>query len=77
MSTMDPRIRSVFSSVLGINADRLTDEDSPATIAEWDSLSHISLVMALEAEFGVQFEPEDLAGMASVAAIRERVGDDS
>ena len=74
---MDPRIRSVFSSVLGINADRLTDEDSPATIAEWDSLSHISLVMALEAEFGVQFEPEDLAGMASVAAIRERVGDDS
>jgi len=74
---MDPRIRSVFSSVLGINADRLTDEDSPSTIAEWDSLSHISLVMALEAEFGVQFEPEDLAGMASVAAIRERVGDDS
>ena len=74
---MDPRIRSVFSSVLGINDDRLTDEDSPSTIAEWDSLSHISLVMALEAEFGVQFEPEDLAGMASVAAIRERIGDDS
>ena len=51
------------------------DDDSPSTIPEWDSLSHISLVMALEAEFGIQFEADDLASMTSIAAIRDRLGD--
>lgn len=70
---MNPRLRQVFSAVFGIDGNLLTDADSPESIAEWDSLTHISLMLAIEAEFGVQFAADDLASLASVALIRERL----
>lgn len=38
-------------------------------VAEWDSLSHIRLLTAIEASFGVQFDLEEIVNMTSVAAI--------
>jgi len=40
------------------------------TIAAWDSLGHLNLILAIEAEFGVSFSPDDVIGMGSLGAIR-------
>lgn len=72
MST-DDRLRAVFASVFGIDAARLSDDDSYETIPEWDSVNHINLVLSLEAEFGIQLEPGEIAELTSVAAIRARL----
>jgi acyl carrier protein len=29
-------------------------------VAEWDSANHVLLMVAIEAEFGVRFEPEEI-----------------
>jgi len=34
-------------------------------VEEWDSLSHLNLVMALEEEFGLEFDPDDIAALFS------------
>ncbi len=38
-------------------------------IEEWDSLSHIRLLTAIEASFGVQFDLDEIGNMADVATI--------
>lgn len=58
---MNQRLEKVFRETLGI-------ESVPATLsqkkcAEWDSVNHLNLILALEAEFSVTFEPEEIAAM--------------
>jgi acyl carrier protein len=73
LMSFDERLRLVFASVLGIDASTLTDDDSSQTIAEWDSLTHLNLIFALEAEFGVRFEAEEIPELMSVRAMRQRI----
>jgi acyl carrier protein len=41
-------------------------DSSPDNIANWDSLQHLNLVLALEQEFNVQFTPEEIEQILSV-----------
>jgi acyl carrier protein len=66
----EDRLCRTISAVLGVPADSLSDDASPDTVAEWDSMGHLNLVMALESEFGVSLSAEDALGMRNVAAIR-------
>lgn len=75
MESKGDRVGTVFAAVFGIDADALTDDDSPSTLAAWDSVAHIRLVMALEAEFGLEFTPEEIGELVSVGAIRKRIGE--
>jgi acyl carrier protein len=51
----------------------LSDEDDPQEIdrhhARWDSLSLVSLVAAIESEFGVRLEPTDAARLTSFGEV--------
>lgn len=60
----------VVSDVFGVPVTEINEESSPDTIAEWVSLSHIELIVALEAEFSVSLTPEDAMEMLSVRLIR-------
>jgi acyl carrier protein len=64
----------VASDVLGVPADRITPETSPETVETWDSLQHLNLVLALEAELGIQFDADDIDGMQSIGEIVELSG---
>jgi acyl carrier protein len=69
-------MRSVFGRVQGIAADvlevpreQITLESASTTIETWDSVHHLNLVLALEQEFNIQFEPEEIDRMTSVQDI--------
>lgn len=67
------QVRQIISDVLGVPPGSLTPASSPDTIESWDSVQHLSLVMALESSLGVQFAPEDIEKMRSVGAIETLV----
>ena len=75
---MKDRIFAVVAKVMEVPAEDVDDASSPDTIATWDSLRHMNLVMALEQEFGVQFSPEQIIEMLNVGlivlTIREQLG---
>lgn len=71
--TIDSQLRQVFESVLGVDGPALADESSPETIETWDSLNHVSLMMAIEADFSLQFEPTELMELRTYGAILRRV----
>lgn len=62
------RLENVFKTTLGI-AD-VPAELSQKNCAEWDSVNHLNLILALEAEFGVAFEPEEIAAMQNFEAVK-------
>lgn len=66
----EERIYRVVSEVFGVPREEINADSSPDTIPSWDSLSHISLILSLEAEFGVSLSPEDAMEMLSVRLVQ-------
>jgi acyl carrier protein len=64
------KLKQVVSDILEVNIDDINENSSPDNIEKWDSLSHIKLVMAIEAEFNVKLTPEDMMDMLSVKLIK-------
>ena len=56
----DSRLVEVFQSVLGGAVNSLEESDSLGHLDGWDSAGHLNLIMAIEAEFAVQFEIEEI-----------------
>lgn len=70
---VDDRLLSVFRAVFDPGLPVLAKTDSPETIEGWDSANHVNLVLALEAEFGVEFDTDEIAELTSVATIRDHL----
>ena len=54
-------------------AAQINPESSPETLESWDSVQHLNLVLGLEQEFNVQFEPEEMDRMKTIGAISDLV----
>lgn len=63
------RVRGIAADVLKLPGNQITAQSSPETIEGWDSVQHLNLVLALEQEFNVQFEPEEIDQMSSIERI--------
>lgn len=67
------RVAGVMEDIFGVDAAKIHLTTSPDSLPEWDSLKHISLIAALEEEFGVQFAPEEMSDMLNVDIILDVV----
>lgn len=45
---------------------KLKTTDSPLEIDNWDSLTHVLLISAVENEFSIEFSFRDLAGIVTI-----------
>jgi acyl carrier protein len=57
----------VFRNVLKV--DSISEQDSIDTIASWDSLQHIKLILAIEERFNIRFEAAEIPEITSFNAI--------
>lgn len=64
-----PALERVFRSVLRISAHEDMGGVSTETHGEWDSLTHLNLVLAVEQEFRVRFSPEEVGAIRSFEAM--------
>ena len=49
------KLNEIFIDVLDLDEVELADATSANDIEEWDSLSHIQLIVAVEKTFGIKF----------------------
>ena len=68
-SSVFERVRVVASDVFKVPGAEIRAESSPEDFESWDSLQHLNLVLALEQEFGIQFEPEEIDRMNRIDRI--------
>ena len=70
---LETQLLSVFQSVFGDEIASLADSDALDVLPGWDSAGHLNLIMAIEADFDVQFDVEEMGELTSVGAIRQRL----
>jgi acyl carrier protein len=68
---MAARVAKVFSEILGISADQVSDETSPDNTPQWDSMAAMNLVVAIEDEFDVRLSTAEIVSMRNVAIVRK------
>jgi acyl carrier protein len=51
----------------------MSDEDGPHSNPDWDSVVHLNLILALEAEFEVRFSTAEIPQLLSVGKLRTRL----
>jgi acyl carrier protein len=65
------RLKKVFSESLGVDLKKVEDGLQYNTIPEWDSIAHMALVAALESEFDIMMDTDDIIDMSSVNKAKE------
>lgn len=65
---MDESVRlfSLLSSILELEAASLGPDSSRDTLEAWDSIKHMYIILALEEEFGVEFEDVEIEELATL-----------
>jgi len=70
MQTTETRLKQVMADVLGLEPAEVSDATSVDSVPEWDSLRHMNLVLALEAEFNVTLSDEQSVQILSYPLIK-------
>jgi len=67
---MTDKIIKIISGVLGIKIDATTAQSN---CEKWDSLQQLNIIIALEEEFNLSFEPEEIAEMKDIDTIKQMI----
>ena len=65
------KLREVFAEALDQPDFKMESGLKVGDIAAWDSFSHINLMLGIEAEFGVEFDSDEIGTLRSVGQIFE------
>lgn len=64
-------LNEVFRDVFDDESITVNDATTSADIEEWDSLEHISLIAAVEQEFGMKFSMGEVVAMKNVGEMAD------
>ena len=62
-------VRMIAGDLFEMEPAQIGEDFSPEKDARWDSLKHLGLVTAIEDQYDVAFEPEEIEQMTDIAAI--------
>ncbi len=68
------KLKTIFSSVLGISKESVTPELAPANCPAWDSLNAIVLVTEIEKGFNIIFNYNEVMAIRNFAEVVALVG---
>ena len=75
------RLTKAFRKAFDNDLIELTPATTADEIEEWDSFTHINLIIAIELEFGIEFKQNEIQSFANVGelmrCIEMRLSEDS
>jgi acyl carrier protein len=63
------RIEALLVESLRVPPDQITPELAFGDLPQWDSMGHMEVMMALEAQFGIEINADTITTLTSVPAI--------
>ncbi|MBO5266220.1 MAG: acyl carrier protein [Ruminiclostridium sp.] len=71
MEEIFERLNEVFRDFFDDEDIELDEETTADDIDDWDSLNHITLMAAVEDEFGIRFTMGEVSGMKNVGEMAD------
>lgn len=71
--TIFEQVQEMAADVFMVARQQVSAETSPQNLESWDSVQHLSLVLALEEKFALQFSPEEIDHMQTIGQVVELV----
>lgn len=63
------QVQALLVKSLRVPADLVSPELAFGDLPQWDSMGHMEVMMALEAEYGIEINAETIAALTSIPAI--------
>lgn len=67
------RLESIFLDVLDLDVVEIRDATTAGDVEGWDSVAHIRLLLAVEAEFGFCFDTAEVPRLRNVGDLVSRI----
>jgi len=66
-------LRNLLADVFDIAPEKITLELAVGSLPEWDSFGHLQAILAMEAEYGVRFDPNRIPDLTTVALLKREL----
>lgn len=66
-------LRDILADILEISPEHVTPDLGVGTVENWDSFRHLQAILAIEGEYGVQFDPQRIAELTTVSQIQSEL----
>ena len=70
---MEEKVNDILIDVLKVQKEKIAEDLTMDDVDNWDSLTHMNLIVAIEDEFGIEMSGDDIAEMISFNAIKTLV----
>jgi acyl carrier protein len=70
---MEEKVNKIFAECLGVDYSVITPELEYASIPEWDSIAHMTIIAELEFEFDIMIDTDDVIDMSTVSIAYQTV----
>jgi acyl carrier protein len=67
---ISPRLKRAILDELGLNDFAFEETTRASDVPGWDSLRHVSVILAVEREFGVRLGMAEVLGLKTVADLQ-------
>ncbi len=68
---MEEKLKNVMANVFSIEVSEIEALSSPDTIVQWDSIGHLNLITAVEEEFNIFFDEDQIIQMLNFQLVVE------
>lgn len=66
---MEQRVLDIVSKIMNVPIESVSIDTNSRSVDSWDSLKQMTLVLALEEEFDLEFDDDQILKLNSVKAI--------
>ena len=66
-------LRDILADILEISPEQVTSDLSIGMVESWDSFRHLQAILAIEGEYGVQFDPQRIPELTSVSLLQSEL----
>lgn len=66
----EQKLTDVFRTIFNLPTLELRDDLTARDVPGWDSFNHVNLVIAIETEFGVVFDTDEIAALENVGQMK-------
>jgi len=70
---MEEKINQILVDTLKVPLEKTSEDLTMDDVNNWDSLTHMNLIVAIEGELGIELSGDDIAEMTSFNTIRTTV----